>query len=856
MKLALASCLCFAALAYASIPLDDQPSLVQSADSDSTGRQLLSSGSSSSSSCNSVAGTTGTHRRSMDPRRSGNFQYYSLLFPFCCLAVGFVVNVLTKALIPWMPYTVMMMIVGLLVGLLHRGTQEGLGVLSDSISSWDDIDPHLLMYAFLPPLLFGDSMNLNYHHVKQCFWQCFLLAGPGVVIGTGLMGLVAKWVLPYSWDWKMAMCFASITAATDPVAVVGLLNQLGASKKLTMVIAGESLMNDGIAIVAFTLFKNLLHGQSYDFWGVVEFFFQVALGGPAVGLAFGIVTLFVLTVIKNSTEGSASNNLSNQTTLTFVVAYLSFFVGEEVCEVSGVLACVTCGVAIAAFGWPLLSAQHEIHHVWHVVEFMGNTIVFMLSGIIIASDIYTEYDVDKHRTQKYFGYMIVVYLFMVIIRGTVVLILYPALDNIGYKLERTWRDALVAVWGGLRGAVGLVLCLIIDEDSTICNEGAPFVVLIGGATFYTLVINGVTTGPLLKALKMLKDEEAQKFLDFNVLRSIHKKVKAKFDNLSESTEHKQAIPAAAMTLIEILGDTWTKTNEAGKERIIKSLNKLRNDSSVTDPEEICHFTRVFRDLYLEMVRSEYWQMIEKQLVPITSSVPEILLGSIDIGLDEDDKSLADWRAVEERLEIQWYHKHFDESRFAQVVMHQFGRLVARDRNAHVLDSYICAHEHAWEKFKVTMTEFEQLCKSKTLMEKCGDGQTIGEELAKAIQCAREKIRVPNEENLKECRARIDALEEDKNNSNLMRVLCTKRLAGEVLHFQQTQLDSLMDSAVLSSKGYERLVGQIEQNIYRLQNENIDQTSHDTEFESHSQSNIAVVLQNPSHDNDTVATTQM
>ena len=65
-------------------------------------------------------------------------------------------------------------------------------------------------------------MNLNFHTVKKCFVQCLLLAGPGVVIGTAMMGMVAKYVVPadWHWNWKMALCFGSITAATDPVAVL------------------------------------------------------------------------------------------------------------------------------------------------------------------------------------------------------------------------------------------------------------------------------------------------------------------------------------------------------------------------------------------------------------------------------------------------------------------------------------------------------------------------------------------------------------------------------------------------------------------------------------------------------------
>ena len=142
--------------------------------------------------------------------------YYSILFPFFALALGFLTNSILARAAPDFPYTVMMMIWGIAIGVLHKGTDKGLGVLSDSVDSWDNIDPHLLMYSFIPALLFGDSMGLNYYNVQRCFWQCLLLAGPGVVIGTGLTALVAKYVLPYGWDWNMALCFGSITAATDP----------------------------------------------------------------------------------------------------------------------------------------------------------------------------------------------------------------------------------------------------------------------------------------------------------------------------------------------------------------------------------------------------------------------------------------------------------------------------------------------------------------------------------------------------------------------------------------------------------------------------------------------------------------
>jgi sodium/hydrogen exchanger 10/11 len=97
---------------------------------------------------------------------------------------------------------------------------------------WLKIDPHLLLYTFLPALIFADAINLNVHLAQRVFFQCLLLAGPGVLMGSVMNAAVAKYIFPYGWDWNLSMAFGAILSATDPVAVVALLKSLGASKQV------------------------------------------------------------------------------------------------------------------------------------------------------------------------------------------------------------------------------------------------------------------------------------------------------------------------------------------------------------------------------------------------------------------------------------------------------------------------------------------------------------------------------------------------------------------------------------------------------------------------------------------------
>jgi NhaP-type Na+/H+ or K+/H+ antiporter len=133
-----------------------------------------------------------------------------LLFMFFGLALGVLLTQAVSNYGEVIPYTVLIF----LIGMLFSTGASSSGPFADSIGQWLDIDAELLIYIFLPPLVFGEAMNLNWYHLKGGFIQSILLAGPGVLINAALMGVITKVLLPYNWCWNLVMTFGSILSAT------------------------------------------------------------------------------------------------------------------------------------------------------------------------------------------------------------------------------------------------------------------------------------------------------------------------------------------------------------------------------------------------------------------------------------------------------------------------------------------------------------------------------------------------------------------------------------------------------------------------------------------------------------------
>lgn len=271
----------------------------------------------------------------------------------------------------------MITVLGLVLGVYY----ESLGRLGVALNSWSQIDPHLLLLLFLPALIFESAFNSDWHIFKVEMAQVLLMAGPMLLVSTGLSALMMRYILRYDGEFTFtaALLFGSIISATDPVAVVVLLKELGASRRLATLIEGESLLNDGTAMVVFLVIIDIVKGAEPSVGDIFIKFCRLSIGGPILGIAVGAIVTFMLKRIHN--------NFILEVNTTIFGSYLMFFLAESTdLKVSGILALVALGLYMTRSGKYRISAEseHAVHHVWGYIGFVAETVIFILTGLIMG----------------------------------------------------------------------------------------------------------------------------------------------------------------------------------------------------------------------------------------------------------------------------------------------------------------------------------------------------------------------------------------------------------------------------------------------------------------------------------------
>lgn len=305
----------------------------------------------------------------------------------------------------------------------------------------------------------------------------------------------------------------SILSATDPVAVVALLKELGASITFGHLIEGESLLNDGVAMVFYQVFVELAkEGKEPPTpVGIATNLVRIAGGGPILGIAMGIIgSIWLRRVIRDDVLTS---------TITFIACYIIFYCAEfTFFHVSGILAIVVLGLFMSAFGKTKIypESEHAVHTVWSFAQYGCETLIFLLTGIIIGIKMINT----EHIYSSDWIKLLIFYICMIVMRFVMVATFYPLLRSHGYGLTK--EEFYVLVWGGLRGALGLTLALMVGVDEELPPRLRSLTVFyMSGTATLTLLINGTTCGSLVNYLGMVKVSKVKgKLVEFS-LQKMH-----------------------------------------------------------------------------------------------------------------------------------------------------------------------------------------------------------------------------------------------------------------------------------------------------------------------------------------------
>ncbi|MGF1514177.1 MAG: cation:proton antiporter [Elainellaceae cyanobacterium] len=395
-----------------------------------------------------------------------------------CVSLSVAALSRTFALVRQIPYTLLLVIVGLALAILDIRLVT--------------LSPELILLIFLPPLLFEAGWNLEWKNLKDDLIPICLFAIVGVIIsvtgiGWGLHSLAGL-------SLGTALLIGASLAATDPVSVIALFRELGVGKRLTVLMEGESLFNDGVAVVAFLLLLGSAMGTEALTvpLAIVRFFGFVGIGvgvGSLIGFGISYLTQrFDLPFVEQS--------------LTLISAYGTYVVAEELGG-SGVISVVTVGLILGNFGSRIGMNPRTrliVSEFWEFVAFLVNSIVFLLIGDQIRFGSLGEN----------FQLILLAIAFVILTRAIGIYGL-SAISNAIVETDLALKDQTVLWWGGLRGSVSVALALSVP-DSFPGKE--VIIATVFGVMLFTLLVQGMTVQPLLSRLDLLGDApERQRYLE-------------------------------------------------------------------------------------------------------------------------------------------------------------------------------------------------------------------------------------------------------------------------------------------------------------------------------------------------------
>jgi monovalent cation:H+ antiporter, CPA1 family len=363
------------------------------------------------------------------------------------------------------PYAVALVIGGLVVEETHLVTLPTL-------------DPSLVLFGFLPPLLFDAAFRLDTREARVLLGPILLLAVPGTVLTVLIVGVIVFFVL----HLPLAICllFGSLVAATDPVAVVSVFRSLKAPARLEALIESESLINDGVAITAYATVLGLALTGTANATEMATIFGREVLGGVLIGglLGFGFSRL-----------NGAVDDHRIEMMLSVSLAYGSYLAAQWV-HASGPLACVAAGLIHGSYGRRIGMSDNTrrlLDDLWEFFGFVANAIVFLLVGFTA--------NLASLAAQAWPTTVAIV----AVLLARILLLGAPGLVWRESYLASSAAERILLIWSGLRGALTITLALALPPE---IPQRTLLITMSFGVVLFTLLVQGLSLPLLLRRLRL------------------------------------------------------------------------------------------------------------------------------------------------------------------------------------------------------------------------------------------------------------------------------------------------------------------------------------------------------------------
>jgi Na+/H+ antiporter len=438
------------------------------------------------------------------------------------------------------------------------------------------LDPDLVLLIFLPPLLYGSAIFTSLRDLRQNARPIALLSIPLVVVTMCAVAVVAHTVVGLGWE--AAFVLGAVVSPTDAVAPAEILRRVGAPRRMLAVIEGESLLNDGTALVLYRVAVAAAVSGSFSLWEAGLKFVLNVVAGLAVGLVVG----WIIKEIRKRIDDPPI-----EMTISILSGYAAYLPAEEL-GVSGVIAAVTTGIYV---GWhtpelttPVMRLQTQA--VWEILIFLLNAFLFLLVGLELPDVLHRIEDLSAGQA---IGWGLAVSATVILVRliwGFTVVYLVRALDRRpSQRARRTgWRFRLVSAWAGIRGAVSLAAALAIPfttDAGTRFPDRDLIIFLTFAVILVTLVGEGLTLRPLIRLLGIHDDGSEER----------------------EEVEARVRIAEAGIARVdELASEDWVRDDTADRIRALLNYRRRRFSATVDGDgseyeERTGAYIRLMNELY-------------------------------------------------------------------------------------------------------------------------------------------------------------------------------------------------------------------------------------------------------------------